>query len=429
MNKFSVNFSEKNLTGNAGLINFGRFAEKLQLKKIIDDKVTIERAGNADYSISDIVTMLMMGAIAGAKHMIHLDFLKTDHILRKLFNWKVFPHNSTFSRIFKLFNWKHCNELSEAENVIRKKVWDKKGLSNKIVILDLDSEVDGVYGHQEGAEVGYNPKKKGQKAYHPLLCFINATRECLHSWFRCGSAYSANGVVEFMKECKEKLPNAIRKVIVRGDSAFFRGDLLTFLEENGYEYAIKVKMKGLGQLLWGKLYSEIKGKPGYSKTEFLYQCHGWKEPRRFVAIRKYLGSRSEGLLFPIEDYEFFCYVTNMKISPWGCHKFYGKRAASENWIEWCKNQMAAGNILTDTFWANSAIFQTCIMAYNLIAWSSWLTMNKRLHEEPDTIRNWLVHVPGRLLTSGRQLILKLSQNYFFKERWLAVERNILALQL
>ncbi len=69
------------------------------------------------------------------------------------------------------------------------------------VWIDVDSTVDGVYGKQEGAEVGYNPHKKGQKAYHPLMAFIAETKEVLHSWFRCGSAYTSNGVVEFMKEC------------------------------------------------------------------------------------------------------------------------------------------------------------------------------------------------------------------------------------
>ena len=56
----------------------------------------------------------------------------------------------------------------------------------------------------------------------------------------------------------------------------------------------------------------------------------------------------------------------MPLSPWASHKYYVKRATSENWIEWCKNQMASGSILTQQFWANSAIFQTCILAYKKI---------------------------------------------------------------
>ena len=44
------------------------------------------------------------------------------------------------------------------------KVWDKKWFGR--VTLDLDSSVKTVYGNQEGANVGYNPHKKGKKSYH-----------------------------------------------------------------------------------------------------------------------------------------------------------------------------------------------------------------------------------------------------------------------
>src|SRR5437016_7625331 len=38
------------------------------------------------------------------------------------------------------------------------------------LIFDLDSTVLTVFGHQEGAEVGYNPRYRGQRSYDPLLC-------------------------------------------------------------------------------------------------------------------------------------------------------------------------------------------------------------------------------------------------------------------
>ena len=113
----------------------------------------------------------------------------------------------------------------------------------------MDSTVEGVFGSQEGAAIGYNPEKKGQKSYHPLLCFIAENRECLHNWFRTGSAYSANGCVESMKECIAKIPKRVWKVFVRADSAFFNGKLLELLEEMGYGYTIKVKMRGLTDLV------------------------------------------------------------------------------------------------------------------------------------------------------------------------------------
>jgi hypothetical protein len=50
-------------------------------------------------------------------------------------------------------------------------------------VLDMDSTVKTLYGHQEGAEVGYNPHKPGRPshAYHTTCC--RACRWC------CGWMY------------------------------------------------------------------------------------------------------------------------------------------------------------------------------------------------------------------------------------------------
>jgi len=74
-----------------------------------------------------------------------------------------------------------------------------------------------VHGSQEGTAKGFNPKQKGQKSYHPLLCFIAETKECLHNWYRTGSAYTGNGCSEFIKECISRLPKPVWKVFVRAD--------------------------------------------------------------------------------------------------------------------------------------------------------------------------------------------------------------------
>ena len=123
MRKFHTRFTEKNLTGNAGLLNIGKFAEKLELSKILDKHINIERAPNADYQVSDVVMMLIFGVLVGAKHMSHMAILRTDEVLRTLFKWEKFPVCTSFGRIFKLFTQKHCKELSDAETVARKKVW------------------------------------------------------------------------------------------------------------------------------------------------------------------------------------------------------------------------------------------------------------------------------------------------------------------
>jgi len=175
MRKFHTKYSEKNLTGNAGLINIGKFSEKLGLPKILSNHLTIERGPNADYQASEVVMMLALGVLVGVKHMSHMAILRTDEVLRALFKWDKFPVSTSFGRIFRLFTPKHCNELSDAESVVRNKVWGKKWFGR--ITLNMDSTVRGVFGTQEGSVKGYNTKKRGQRSYHPLLCFVAESRE------------------------------------------------------------------------------------------------------------------------------------------------------------------------------------------------------------------------------------------------------------
>jgi len=427
MRIFHTTFNQKNLTGNAGLSLLGRFAQKLNLHKLLDQHISIERGESATYQVSDAVLMLVFGVLAGAKHISHLAVLKSDKPFRKLFKWEQFPDASTFGRIFKLFTFRHCKELAEVEDKVRRKIWSKKYFGK--VTLELDSTVRPVFGSQEGAAKGYNPHKKGLKAYHPLLCFIAETRECLHNWFRSGDAYSANGCVDFIKECFARLPKRVWSIDVRADSAFFNGDLLDFLEEKGARYTIKVKLKGLENLLRAQKWRKIKNS-SFESTEFEYKCGDWKKARRFVAVREIITSESDDTLLPQPkvQHRYFCYVSNMNLAPWASHKYYGKRAASENWIEWCKNQMASGSILTQEFWANSALFQSCILAYNLKVWMMWLNYEKGFREEPNTIRMYLIHVPARLVHRSRQWFLDLDEHYPFKDLWQRIEASILKLE-
>ena len=427
MRKFHTEFSEKNLTGNAGLLHLGRFVEKLGLPKILDNHITIERAPCADYKVSEVVVMLAFGVLVGVKHMSHMAILRSDDVIRALFKWEKFPADSSFGRIFKLFSQKHCKELSDAESDVRNKVWAKKWFGK--VTLDMDSTVRGVFGAQEGAAKGYNHKKKGQKSYHPLLCFIAENRECLHNWFRTGSAYSANGSVDFMKECFAKLPKRVWKVFVRADSAFFSGPLLDLLESKRCQYLIKVNLRGLSMLLERQSWRKIANMKDYESTEFKHKCSEWSRPRAFVAVRKRTEVETDDTLFKTSKYEYdyFCYVSNLGISPLATHKKYGKRATSENWIEWCKNQMSSGSILTQDFWANSAIFQTSILAYNLMVWMMWLNDEDGFCEEPNTIRMCLISVPAKLMTRSRQWVVRLSETYVYKDRWQKLEKSILQL--
>jgi hypothetical protein len=72
--------------------------------------------------------------------------------------------------------------------------------------------------------LGITQRKRVSEATTHFFALFGETRECLHNWFRTGSAFSANGSVDFMMECFAKLPKRVWKVFIRADSAFFDGD-------------------------------------------------------------------------------------------------------------------------------------------------------------------------------------------------------------
>ena len=86
----------------------------------------------------------------------------------------------------------------------------------KHITLDCDSTVSTVYGNQEGAAKGYNHHKPGAKSYHPQVCFCTELKLVVNSWFRTGSAYTSNGICEFMQQTLASLPRNIRN-----DSLFY----------------------------------------------------------------------------------------------------------------------------------------------------------------------------------------------------------------
>ena len=77
-----------------------------------------------------------------------------------------------------------------------------------------------------------------------------------------------------MRQLLAHLPNRTR-ILFRGDSGFFVGELLDFLDERGQDYLIKAKLKGMKSLLETKQWTKVKGKYGWESTEFAHQCRTW----------------------------------------------------------------------------------------------------------------------------------------------------------
>lgn len=411
----------KNMTSKAGLIPVIKFLDKLGFHALFKKEVDHQRKPNSLYSLDDGVFMVIVGLIGGAFNLSKCAFLwNSCEVIQKIAGWVSVPDETTLGRLFKGLKDRHISQMETLVHSLRKKVWKRAGFTTPTHFwIDVDSSVKTVYGKQEGAEKGFNPHKKGALSYHPLLAFSTHTKEILQGWLRSGSAYTSNGILEFMKQLLAQLDNK-QRIVFRGDSGFFVGGLLDYLDSLGHGYLVKVKMKNLVNLLAQQIWEPIPGKPGWESCQFWHCASGWKVSRLLVAVRREK-SREESLLGAILDkieYDFFCYSTTENLTPWEVHKQYGKRATSETWIEEAKSQSGLAHMKTNDFLANSALFQAAILAYNTLRWMALTSNNKELQQwEPMTIRIHLICVAGKLTTGSNQNRVILPKHHLYATAW------------
>ncbi len=304
--------------------------------------------------------------------------------------------------------------------------------------LDLDSHVKTVYGNQQRAKVGYNPKKPGRKSYHPLLCFIGDTRDLLLGKFRAGNKYSSTGAIDLLKQCLRLIPQHILQLYLRGDSGFYSFEFLKFLEKRLIQYAIAVKLYNPIQLqLVGLDYRDIGG--GVEVAEFEYGLRQGKETlsRRMVVIREELkdgkANKKEARLFELKGYPPLAdqvIATNIrKRAPEEVWRWYNGRANLENMIK----EGAQGFVLevSPSHWyaGNMAYFQIGMLAYNLMNWFKEAALDQYKHKKMlKWIRYHFFLIAGKLVRTSGSLTLKLSESYPWQEEYRQAEARLEALQ-
>ena len=77
------------------------------------------------------------------------------------------------------------------------------------LIFDLDSTVLTVFGKQQGAAVGYNPRYHGKRSYHPLLCLEANSHFLWDAELRPGNTGTFEGSCTLLETAFARLPHPI----------------------------------------------------------------------------------------------------------------------------------------------------------------------------------------------------------------------------
>ncbi|HPM02613.1 MAG TPA: IS1380 family transposase [Candidatus Cloacimonadota bacterium] len=419
-------FSGSNITRFSGLNTISGYMNKQGIIRLISSHFPTRRHNATKFGANQILLAIVFASLSGINRICHMANFTGDGLVRVLLNLKKAINENTISVTLKKLGQSGARTLQTLLLDNNSRWLDQTGLGS--ITLDADSTVKPVFGSQQGAAKGYNPTKKNGMSYHPLLVFVSEMKLLYHSWFRTGSAYTSNGIVDFLHEVRSSLPGRIKSVFFRADSGFFAGELLDILESWGWNYLIKVKLKNLDSLLYHQNWEPVKGKDDEWVCHFTYKAKGWSKPRTLKAIRtvtkevelSYLGQSHK-----VQEYEHACYISSLEYDAHHLHKIYKQRSTSETWIEQVKNHTMAGSTLTDNFWANDILWQLSVFAYNL---SVMVRTGKKkfLKQEHRTFANWFILVPARITRSAKQIELKMYEHHFYKEDWEELDRMVKA---
>ena len=145
---------------------------------------------------------------------------------------------------------------------------------------------------------------------------------------------------------------------------------------------------------------------------------------RMVFVRQRVKSnnspRKQLKLLNTDDvkYDYQVIVTNCKKEPVDVWRYYNKRACCENFIKEGIYGFGLDKVVSHSYGGNYAWFELLMLAYNLMNFFKEEVLNqKKVKNTIQTIRDRLFLIPGRLISTSRQYVLKLEKTWFYRKHY------------
>ena len=413
-----IAFDEPQLTHFAGMALIHAFCTRLGLRWLLQHAL---RPGPRyrDYHPADVLLALLYGIIVGLDRINATQILQYNGAFQRIVGLPRLPDATALRRFLKRLRPRHIRQLVRLHDQLRQALFGRPR-SRSSLVFDLDSVVLVLYGHAEGARVGYNPKKRGRRSYHPLLCFEAHRQEFWHGSLRPGNTVAATGAVPFLRVCLAKVPPGIARsrIRVRGDAGFFGKRVVEFLDGERVGYALVAKeYQPIQALARGCRFTKLRS--GWEVGEFRYQPGRWRSSHRFVVVRRPIPTdpveAKQLTLFTDAKYAYHVLVTNLRTHPWRVWRFYAQRARIEKHIRELLYDYPLAHIPTAEWLPNVAFFQLLLFAFDLVHYFKRLCLPPAYRVKTlKTVRRELLVIPGRLVKSKNRYRLNLPRGYHFE---------------
>jgi hypothetical protein len=312
--------------------------------------------------------------------------------------------------------------LRTARATARQRVWDLLARPQEFTI-DVDATLIGAHSEKEGAAGTF----KGGFGFHPLLAFLDGSRESLAAILRPGNAgaNTAADHITVVDAALEQIPQEIvedARIVVRTDSAGATHEFLDYLHEArigylcGYDLTDGVRgaILDLPENAWvAALRQDGSERDGAQVAELTDRLDlaAWPEGSR-VIVRRERPHPGAQLSFTDHDgHRFLATLTDQAGDPAEVECRHRARANAEDRVR-CAKQTGLDNLPFREFALNEVWLELSLIASDLTVWTQALTLDGELAVcEPKTLRYRLLHAAGRLAFHARRATLRIQATW------------------
>jgi DDE family transposase len=437
----SVRFDDESLVSSAGIVPVMRLAENIGLGELIDERVDlgIPVGANSDAEALSVVA----GMTIGADSIDDLDVIRHGGMPR-LFHRLRAP--STCGSWLRGFTHGHVRQLTSVAGQALVRLAEQTPLLagvGELAFIDIDAKIKEVYGHsKQGAGFGYT----GVRGLNHLIATVSSpvcAPVILSTQLRGGNCDSRRGAVMMLREAIRlaRRCGATGTIIVRADSAFFTGPIITAIrQQNAYfsivarqDSAVKTSINGISEDAWHKVaYRHPITHPETGKlithAEIAETTHTafvnpTRNPGRAVTARLLVRrtprfkTDDQGELFQVWDYH--AVFTDTRFDLHTTDEQHRGHAIIEQVLA-DLNNTALAHFPSGRFAANQAWLTLAALTHNLLRAAGCLASVSHAKARTTTIRQQLINIPARITRTARRITLRLPTNWPWQHSYQAL---------
>jgi hypothetical protein len=334
--------------------------------------------GNAfpetDFGTVPMLLMLLGLLMVGGRRIWHLRYVQSDPILARFAGLRRLPSTRTVSGWLVRLSSRHVARLVQLNSEVVGEALEEAALRR--LTIDVDGSVVSTGQRVQGAKRGFNPHRRKVPSYYPITAYEAQSGQILRVENRPGNVHDGKASLDFLEALVDQIRETVDRRLrleFRMDGAFFRRDVLAFLDSVGAEYAVKVPFYP-----WLHLKTAVTLATEWTrideKVSFCETCTlvaPWNQVHRIVLYRKRVAHETRKNfqldLFDPDDghYEYSAITTNKALNGLNLWHFLNGRGNHEKAYAELRNGFAFNCVPSLKAPANAAWQVLSVLAFNL----------------------------------------------------------------